>query len=327
MARCWAVLFCCLSLWFPGAVAQAREQATGAAEPGRGELTLPVAPPVHRGPESAPLAGPEWQPIFEPSRESDDKPYWRRNLFKRFAMDQKPLLTTWFPSELRRPRLSVPLFATIAAGNLGGGESFDLRIERSLVSPVGGGGYNAARAFTRLGDPDVGVVLIGATYLLARWGKNDRLARASSLSAEALMNAAVYSTVLKKLTRRTRPASGGVGDFFVSQPLAGQETDSFPSGHAMGAMAVATVLAKEYDDKRWVGWRAYGTAGLIGASRVALGRHFPSDVIVGATLGHSLGRMVITRERGEEPGGMAGELEPLIDPANGGVGVAYHHSW
>ena len=45
------------------------------------------------------------------------------------------------------------------------------------------------------------------------------------------------------VTRRTRPIAGGSGEFFVTDPLIGQNNHSFPSGHAMGAFSIAAVLA------------------------------------------------------------------------------------
>jgi membrane-associated phospholipid phosphatase len=118
----------------------------------------------------------------------------------------------------------------------------------------------------------------------------------------------------------------GHGEFLVDHPLQGQSTDSFPSGHAMGAFAVATVLAEEHRDRRWVPWAAYTTAGLIGGSRLSLERHFPSDVIVGALLGHSIGKMVAARQRGDE-GEPATRIEPVFTPGGEGYGIMLVRSW
>ena len=60
---------------------------------------------------------------------------------------------------------------------------------------------------------------------------------------------------------------------------------SFPSGHAIGAFAIATVVAERYHERRWVPWVAYKLAGAVGFSRVTLQEHFPSDIFAGAFLG------------------------------------------
>ena len=259
-----------------------------------------------------------------------ERPYWRRNVFKRVVFDQKYLVTDWWGGELRRLEFAIPLLAAtaVASGSSGGDGGLDPRVQRSVEDWTSGGGRGVAEAFTDLGDVRTGVVLIGSTYLISRWAGNDRMARASSLSAEALLNGAIYVGVFKRLTRRTRPAAGGTGQFFVQSPQAGQQATSFPSGHATGAFAVATVFAIEFSDKRWVRWVAYGTASLVALSRVGLGRHFLSDVVVGGLLGHSIGRMVSERSgRNLESRSWRRRFEPLVVPETRGLGIAYRHSW
>jgi len=183
-----------------------------------------------------------------------------------------------------------------------------------------------ARDLSILGDAATGALLIGTGYFVGRWSHSDRLAEASSLSAEALLSAGLWSSSLKALTARTHPAGGTRGKFFDYHPAPGDTVGSFPSGHATGAFAVATVFSQIYSDHKWVSWVAYGTAGLIGASRVALARHFPSDVIVGGLLGNSIGRMVVARERGSESKASA-RLQPYFDPAGGGAGLVWTRDW
>ena len=259
---------------------------------------------------------------------STDRPYWRTNLFGRFFRDQGYLLKTWWPGEFRRPGFTGTALAgvAIAADSSGSPEGPDREFEEYVRGASWGGRAGPTwRRFSNLGNGSTEALLIGAGYLVGRWSGNDRLAEASSLSAEALLSAGLYSTVVKALTERTRPAGGGRGDFFEYQAPAGQVGGSFPSGHATGAFAVATVFAGTYADHRWVPWVAYGTAGLIGASRVSLGRHFPSDVVVGAVLGHSIGRMVRARQAGtEDP---VSRIEPFVDPSRQEAGILWTRRW
>lgn len=63
------------------------------------------------------------------------------------------------------------------------------------------------------------------------------------------------------------------------------DTDpSFPSGHTSIAFANATSLSLQYP-KWYVIAPAYLWAGAIGYSRLQLGMHYPSDVLVGAIIG------------------------------------------
>lgn len=260
--------------------------------------------------------------------DSMDRPYWRTNLFGRSFRDQKYLVTTWWPSEFRRPAFRNSLLAGVAfaasssASDEGG---MDLEFAQYIKNKSSGRASQPWRRVSDLGNAATGAVLIGAGYLIGRWSHHDQLAEASSLSAEALLSAGLYCTALKSLSARTRPASGGQGDFFEYRPDSGQVGGSFPSGHATGAFTVATVFAGVYSDHPWVSWAAYGTAGLVGVSRISLGRHFPSDVLVGAILGHSIGRMVVARQR--ESGDTVARLEPFVDFASQEAGVVWIRRW
>jgi undecaprenyl-diphosphatase len=69
-------------------------------------------------------------------------------------------------------------------------------------------------------------------------------------------------------------------------------SSSFPSGHAMSATIVygtVAYLAARLIRRRWMRWLTLASAALlivaIGASRLYLGVHYPSDVLAGMTLG------------------------------------------
>jgi hypothetical protein len=264
----------------------------------------------------------------DPAPPAAEKPYWRTNLFGRFFGDQKYLFTTWWPSEFKRPAFSVPLLAGTAlaiSSSRDAGEGPDVQLERRFSEWTDDRNTTSAHLLTSLGNGATGAVLLGTTYLVGRWSGHDKLSEASSLSAEALLDVGLYSVVLKEISARTRPSGGATGDFLEFHPDGGESPDSFPSGHAMGAFAVATVFSGVYKEHRWVPWVAYGAAGLVGASRVALGRHFPSDVIVGGILGNSLGRMVVTRQDGAER--PVARFVPIADPLTRRAGLAWTYAW
>jgi hypothetical protein len=67
---------------------------------------------------------------------------------------------------------------------------------------------------------------------------------------------------------------------------------SFPSGHAATSWAIASAMAHQYPQKRWVKWTAYGAATGISVLRLAALKHFPSDIVVGGTLGYVTGSYI-----------------------------------
>jgi membrane-associated phospholipid phosphatase len=84
------------------------------------------------------------------------------------------------------------------------------------------------------------------------------------------------------------PESHGVARPFVVDPhgvhlFSGHAADpGFPSDHATGAFAVA--MAIYLRNRLWVGI-ALVAAAVLAVGRVAIGVHFPSDVLAGAVLG------------------------------------------
>jgi len=108
------------------------------------------------------------------------------------------------------------------------------------------------------------------------------------LGTEAMANSGVVYAVLQLLAERERPLQGtGRGHFFQTSGL----DNSFPSGHAIITWTAASTIAHEYP-KPWVEWLAYGTAAAVSVTRLTSLQHFPSDVVVGSTLGYLIGRHI-----------------------------------
>jgi membrane-associated phospholipid phosphatase len=144
-----------------------------------------------------------------------------------------------------------------------------------------------------------------AFFLVGRERKDRRMEKSALLAGEALADAEILSEIMKNIDRRLRPREINNGDFGHTWFKAGGgiliDRGSFPSGHAIGAFAMATVIAERYRQHRWVPWVAYGLAGLVGFSRISLQAHFPSDIFAGAILGYSISHFIILRNREGAP--------------------------
>ena len=127
-----------------------------------------------------------------------------------------------------------------------------------------------------------------------RDGRNHALRAADALGTSVLL-----AEGIKALVREKRPDSNA--------------HDSFPSGHATAAFAVATVEGSLHPRQAPL-W--YLGAALVSASRIRLHRHTPGDVVAGAALGFGVSRLELA-----EPRGLL--LSPFITP--GGVGVQMTH--
>lgn len=102
------------------------------------------------------------------------------------------------------------------------------------------------------------------------------------LSVGCYFTAEVVSTVLKHATERPRPS---LVDPNVHPLVAVPHSYSMPSGHATAAFAVA--LAAGLVHRRLL-WPLLGLAALVAFSRVWLGVHYLTDVLVGAALGTAI---------------------------------------
>lgn len=114
---------------------------------------------------------------------------------------------------------------------------------------------------------------------------NEHLKEMGSLEVEALVNTFLIYTPMQFAAGRQRPGEGnGYGDFGRHHNV----NTSFPAGHPMFTIAMASVVAHEYP-KPWVEALAYGSAAAVMGGRL-LGRdHWSSDVFVGSALGYFIG--------------------------------------
>src|SRR6185503_5135005 len=122
---------------------------------------------------------------------------------------------------------------------------------------------------SRLGSFSSTGGLVGVLYLTGRLTHNDRLRETGLLGAGALIHSSLVVRGLKIASQRQRPpVDDSSGEFFDGG-------SSFPSGHAVNAWSVATVIAQEYGQHRpLVQIGLYGAATAVSLSRFTGRNHF-----------------------------------------------------
>jgi len=137
------------------------------------------------------------------------------------------------------------------------------------------------RVASRLGDGLIWYVLILALPLL--YGAA-ALKPAIVMALTGVLGVAIY-TMLKRVFVRERPFITHDG---IDRAGATLDRYSFPSGHTLHAVSFAWQASAHFPELAWV---LLPLAGLIAASRVVLGLHYPSDVLAGAAIGAALAEL------------------------------------
>jgi membrane-associated phospholipid phosphatase len=177
----------------------------------------------------------------------------------------------------------------------GGDQAVRVGVQEHLVVPAYGDIANYAGYL-------LPVVVAPGVYLLGLALHDRTTAGAGSAALQALVVAIVATAVLKVGVGRVYPLNGGdpaapdrldhpsyAHDFRPFQSLSLPTGPAWPSGHTVGTTAVAAALTGYYPDELWLPFVGYPVALAIGFGLVDGDRHWTSDVLAGALLGHAIG--------------------------------------
>jgi undecaprenyl-diphosphatase len=183
-------------------------------------------------------------------------------------------------SRIFRPSLWVPFICCISITAFAEDGNFFTRLDQDIFDAI----YDAPPQReplgtimewgTEFGDSKA---IMGLSILLMAYG-DDAHRETGRLMSSAFIGTGMVVLGMKEIIRRKRPLDDQVGD------------PAFPSGHTAFAFAGATILADRYPKLRIP---LYIGAGLVGVSRIYLGRHYVSDVVGGAAVGTITGMLVL----------------------------------
>ena len=137
------------------------------------------------------------------------------------------------------------------------------------------------KLYTQMGNTGMLFIVLGIVLLFF---KQTRKAGVSALCA-MLIGLVVVNFTIKPLVARARPWL--VIENFVNL-VPEHDPNSFPSGHTNAAFAFAIAVCMSAP-RKWMKITAVCMAAVMGLSRLYVGVHFPSDVLVGAIVGSLCG--------------------------------------
>lgn len=137
---------------------------------------------------------------------------------------------------------------------------------------------------SRLGD---GIFWYGLMLILPMIYGIDGLKISLQMAIAGLVSLLIYKTLKSRLVRE-RPFISDAGIFCGTAPL---DRYSFPSGHTLHAVLFTSLAVASFPPLVWI---LVPFALMVALSRVILGLHYPTDVVVGAAIGLGLARLTMT---------------------------------
>ncbi len=216
----------------------------------------------------------------------------------------------------------------------GADHAIRVAVQRNLVVP----GFGDTAFYAGYLLP---AVVAPAVYLVSLAIRDPELAAAGSAAIQALAIELLATSMLKVGVGRPYPLNGGDprAPDCLDHPEYAREFRPFsslwplpawPSGHTSAATAVAAALTASYPRRPWIALVSYSVALAIGLGLISGDRHWTSDVVAGALIGHAIGYSVGSafhrraRAASGDPFGSV-QLLPLV--GQGLLGAAVGRVW
>jgi len=164
------------------------------------------------------------------------------------------------------------------------------------------------------------IPIVAGSYFLGVVLKDGKLKQVGLLSVAAGLAAQIVTEGFKVGFSRKRPIADA-GPYAFWQ----EGNKSFFSGHTVGAFSLATVIAETYKDNKIVPYVAYGLATLTAYSRMHDRKHWATDVLAGAIMGHLITKATIRLLNDDSSAG-GFQIYPSINPMTGEIMVNLQYS-
>jgi membrane-associated phospholipid phosphatase len=168
-------------------------------------------------------------------------------------------------------------------------------VQRNLAAPA----YGDAALYAGYVLP---LVIAPTVYVIGLATRDRTQTGAGSAALQALAVTFVTTSFLKVALGRDYPLHGGdpqapdrldhpeyARDFHPFQRLNLPSLPAWPSGHTSSFISVAASLTAYYPEKLWIPLVGYPVAVAIGFGMIDGDRHWASDVVAGALIGHAIG--------------------------------------
>jgi len=177
--------------------------------------------------------------------------------------------------------------AAIAAGAVGLISITDDNVDHWVQDQRSAHSDDIARVFKWGGSPEVAFGVPAAIFVTGVVTKSPKVQRSGGRVFGSVVLAGVTTGAIKFVVGRFRPDEAT--SQYIFQPFS--KHDAFPSGHATLAFALATSLSEEIH-RPWATALLYAGATGTAWSRLNDHKHWLSDVLAGATIGITAGKVM-----------------------------------
>jgi len=210
----------------------------------------PGQTPLGDSPANSPRQTPVPSSSTPPLTTVDRTVSWKL-LLPNLISDQKRIWS--FPARLAHYQNWIP--TAVVLGATAGLIAFD---------PTEGSYFRRSSTFNGFNNifsgnaPAIGTTVAPVSlYAVGLIRKDSKMQQTALFAGEAVADSEILTTVLKDATKRLRPADiqagGNYSDsWFESSGSVLRGNGSFPSGHAIAAFSVGTVVARCYGNHKWI---------------------------------------------------------------------------